>query len=150
LSYYGTKLKPPQLSQEQQAALNEGENSNGSRPSRNTQLSIPIHVSNDKPDDRRDDDGTGHSCCDEPATGFGLDQNGMIVTVNGAFAIGGIKMRVFADESRAGAVEKRGVMEGFGELEEWSAGLEDYGAGVILSFWVRVDSELDGRSGLCG
>jgi hypothetical protein len=73
LSYYGTKLKPPHLSQEQQAALNEGENSNGSRPSRNTQLSIPNHVSNDKPDDRRDDDGTCHSCCDEPATGFGLD-----------------------------------------------------------------------------
>jgi hypothetical protein len=66
----------------------------------------------------------------------------MIVTVNGTLAICGIEMRVLADESRAGAVEKRGVMEGFGELEEWSAGLDDDGAGVVLSFWVRADSEL--------
>jgi hypothetical protein len=66
----------------------------------------------------------------------------MIVAVNEALAICGIKMRVLADESRAGAVEKRGVMEGFGELEEWGTRLEDDSPGVILSFWVRVDSEL--------
>jgi hypothetical protein len=51
-------------------------------------------------------------------------------------------LRVLADESGAGAVEKRGIMEGFGELEEWGAGLEDDGARVVLSLWIRVDSEL--------
>lgn len=66
----------------------------------------------------------------------------MIAAVDGTLAICRIKMRVLADKSRAGAVEKRGVMEGFGELEEWSAGLEDDGAGIVLSFWVRVDSKL--------
>lgn len=66
----------------------------------------------------------------------------MKVAVNGALTIREIEMGVLADESRTGAVEKRGVMEGFGELEEWSAGLEDDGARIVLGFWVRVDSKL--------
>ena len=66
----------------------------------------------------------------------------MIVAVNGTPAICEIEMRVLADGRGAGAVEKRRVVEGFGELEEWSAGFEDEGAGVVLSFWIRVDSEL--------
>ena len=66
----------------------------------------------------------------------------MVVAVDGALAVCGVKLRVLADESGAGAVEKRGGMEGFGELEEWGAGFEDDGARVVLSFWIRVDSEL--------
>jgi len=34
-------------------------------------------------------------------------------------------------------------MEGFGELREWGAGFKDDGARVVLSFWIRVDSELE-------
>ena len=143
MSYYDTKLTPPHLFKKQQAALNEGENSDSSRPSRNSQFSIPNHVPNDRPNHRRNDDGTGHSCRDEPATGFGLNQNGMIVAVDGALAVCGVELRVLADESGVGAVEKRGIMEGFGELKEWGAGFEDDGARVVLSFWIRVDSELE-------
>ena len=66
----------------------------------------------------------------------------MVVAVDRALAVFGVKLQVPADESGAGAVEKRGGMEGFGELKEWSAGLEDDGARVVLGFWIRVDSEL--------
>jgi len=66
----------------------------------------------------------------------------VVVAVDGDLAVCGVELRVLADECGASAVEKRGVMEGFGELREWGTGLEDDGARVVLSFWVGVDSEL--------
>jgi hypothetical protein len=67
----------------------------------------------------------------------------MVVAVDVALAVLGVKLRVLADKRGAGTVEKRRGMEGFSELEEWGAGLEDDGAGIILSFRIRVDSELE-------
>jgi hypothetical protein len=142
LSCYDTNFTPPHLVQKQQAALYKVDNTDSSRPSRDTKHSIPDHVPNNEPNNRRDNDGTGHSGRDKLATGFSLDQDGVELTVGGAPSVCGFELRVLVDESGTGAIEKRGVVEGFGELGKRGARFEDDDAGVVLGFWVGVDSKL--------
>lgn len=75
-------------------------------------------------------------------TGLCLDQDGMIVPIDGVLAGRYVQPWVGEDKSHSRAVENRRVMEGFSELGERFAGFEYYSTGVVLRFLIGVYGEL--------
>jgi len=66
----------------------------------------------------------------------------VVLAIRDALAGCYVQLRVGEDESCSSTIEKRRVVEGFGELGERFAGFDYYATGVILSFRVGVDGEL--------
>lgn len=52
-------------------------------------------------------------------------------------------MTVFEDQRSPCAFYETGIVKRFRDVWEGGVGLENYGAGVVLGFWVGVGGELE-------